>query len=83
MARKNRQRKFRYPVDQTGNLVKAKVNSDFLQYCCESDFEHEYPRRTRQMRKQLHSEICRMKYGVTPDRLAEIKRGMRKQTSFR
>ena len=51
VKRRDNHRKFRYPVDWLGKLVKNKLNSDFLQYCCESDHEHEYPRRNK--RKKL------------------------------
>ena len=74
VKRRGMKRKFKYPVDWFGNLVKAKTSYDFQQYCCESEHEHEYPRRTRRMRKELAGEICQLKYGVTPAQLAELRR---------
>ena len=65
LKRKTNKRKFKYPVDWFGNLVKTKAPCDFQQYCCESDHEHEYPRRNKRMRQNLQNEICQLKYGVT------------------
>lgn len=74
LRRDGKQRKFRYPVDWFGNLIKTKVATDYLQYCCESDLEYEYPRRNRHDRARVESDICRLKYGVTPERLNELKK---------
>lgn len=48
IQRKNMKRKFKFPLDWFGNVVKKTKEPDYVQYCCESDLEHEYARRTKE-----------------------------------
>ena len=62
VKRRNMHRKFDYPIDQLGRLVRSKGKKpDFQQYCNESDFEHEYPRRSKAQKIRVKHEVHNLK----------------------
>ena len=61
VQRRNVNRKFDNPVDQFGHIIERNDQVDFQQYCIESDFEHEYPRRNKAFEKHWKREVQELK----------------------
>lgn len=62
VKRRNLNRKFDYPVDQLGNILRNPgKKKDFQQYCVESDFEHEYPRRNKAEKIKATNQVLHLK----------------------
>ena len=70
VKRRNLNRKFDYPIDQLGRIMRNRSkNQDYQQYCVESDFEHEYPRRNKADNYRMKIEVARLKQeqlGINP-----------------
>ena len=60
--------------------MKETKEPDYIQYCCESDLEHEYPRRTKEQKKKVAPEVHLLRYGMTIEEANKIRRN--KQKSF-
>lgn len=62
IKRRHLNRKFDFPIDQLGRIVSQKTSKqDYQQYCIESDFEHEYPRRNKGALRELKLEVKDLK----------------------
>lgn len=73
VKRRNLHRKFDFPIDQLGRLVRNQNKTDYQQYCIESDFEHEYPRRNLRQEFELAPEVRdlkRIQLGIVSERVS-------------
>jgi len=62
IKRRGFNRKFDYPIDQLGRIVRSKTKQDFMQYCIESDIEHEYARRNKAEELRSAKEVQVLKF---------------------